>query len=243
MRPPITWGDLLPVLIPGLIVLGAASMLVMQTPLGPLVFGGNLVFLLLSLLVGALVVGYLVSGLQEVLTRIVPAWALPPTSHLGARIHGVTLPRLAVEQAGFRSEASTVTLPLGDAYALERSLAGAWGTPETAGWDRVAFLQRLSLALALAALLAAAFLAWGLLGSGVDAGLRSHGLTVLLLGGATAALVGQRSATARREAIINLLADARALLMDRGEHQEVRRVLTDAGLSLEGEDPGFEVPR
>lgn len=243
MRPPITWGDLLPVAVPGLIIVGAAAMLVMQTQLGPLVFGGNLVFLLLSLLVGTLVVGYLVSGTQEVLARVVPAWALPPTSHLASIAHGVNLPRSAVEHAGFESETATVTLHLGDAYALERSLAGAWGTPETAGWDRVAFLQRLSLALAVSALLAAAFLAWGFTGAGIDAGLRSHGFTVLLLGGAAAALVGQRSATARREAIINLLADARALLTDRGEHQEVRRVISDAGLSLKGEDPGFEVPR
>ncbi len=243
MRPPITLGDLLPIAVPGLLLVGAAAMLVMQTPLGPLIFGGNLVFLLISLVVGILVAGYLVGGIQEVLAGRVASWALPPTSHLAATVHAVTLPQSAVEQAGFRCETDTATLRLGDAYALERSLAGAWGIPEAAGWDRAAYLQRTALALAASSLLAALFLAWGLVAGTVDAGLRSHGLTVLILGALAASLVGLRSVTARREAAINLLADARALLTDRGEHQEVRRVLNDAGLSLKGEDPGYEIPR
>lgn len=235
-------GDLLPVAVPGLVVLGAASMLVMQTPVGEMIFTGPTAFLVLSLVVGTLVLGYLVGAAQEILAGRVPAWALPPTSHLDAGEHGVTLPERAVERAGFVAD-GPVRVPLGLAYALERSLAGAWGTPE-GGWNRAAFLQRISLAMGLSALLALAFLAGGLAaGGGLDPGLRSHGGTVLVLGGLTAWLVGVRASTARREAVVELLADARALIMDRGEHQEVRRVLDELGLSLAGEEPAVGVPR
>jgi hypothetical protein len=234
-------GDLLPVLVPGGIVLGAASTLVLQTPVGTMIFTGPTAFLVVSLLVGTLVLGYLVGGLQELLAGRVAAWALPPTSHLDEQDHTVELPRAAVERAGFRAEGS-VHVRLGLAYALERSLAGAWGTPE-GGWDRAAFLQRVALALGLSAGLAVGFLVAGVAGGGLDAGLRSHGGTVLLLGGLAGWLVAVRAGAARREAVLELLADARAMIMDRGEHQEVRRILDELGLSLAGEEPAVGVPR
>jgi hypothetical protein len=43
--------------------------------------------------------------------------------------------------------------------------------------------------------------------------------------------------------VLELLADARAMVMDRGEHQEVRRILDELGLSLAGEEPAVGVPR
>lgn len=243
MRTPAMLGDLLPVAVPGLIVVGAASMLVMQTRIGPQIFGGPIVFLLLSLLVGILVVGYLVAGLQEVLAGRLDAWTLPPASHLDFSEHRVLVPSHAFERAGFTCQEAGVAVPLGAAYALERALAGAWGTPEGAGWDRVAFLQRITLALGLSAVLALAFMLGGLAAGGLDPGLRSHGGTVLVFGAVTAYLVGRRVARARREAIIDLLADARALLLDRGEQKEVRRVLNELDLTLKEEDAGVGIPR
>lgn len=236
-------GDLLPIAVPGVIVVGAAAMLVMQTPIGPMVFGGPIVFLLLSLTVGVLVTGYFVTGIQEVLSGRLDAWALPPEGHLDWSDHAVLVPSHALERAGFRCEEAGVAVPLGTAYALERALAGAWGTLEGAGWDRVAYLQRVTLALATSALLAFVFLVASLGMGGVDAGLRSHGATVAILGTLTALLVGRRVTAARREAVIDLLADARALLLDRGEQREVRRVLNDLGLSLAEEDPGMSITR
>lgn len=237
-------GDLLPIAVPGLIVVGAAGMLVMQTAIGPMIFGGPIVFLLLSLIVGVLVTGYLVTGIQEVLSGRLDAWALPPEGHLDWSDHAVLLPSHALERAGFRCEEPGVAVPLGTAYALERALAGAWGTPEGAGWDRVAYLQRVTLALGLAALLAFVFLVGGVAtGGGIDPGLRSHGGTVAILGTLSALLVGRRVTAARRESVIDLLADARALLLDRGEQREVRRVLNDLGLSLAEEDPGMNITR
>lgn len=240
MEPPALFGHLLPVAIPGTIIVGALAMLVMQTPLGPMIFQGPLPFLLLSLIVGILVLGYLVSALQETLSRSLSTWALPPTGHLDDDGHAITLPPHAVERAGFQAQTAPVTIPLGDAYALERSLAGAWGTPERS-WDRAAFLQRLTLAFLTSALTATLFLIQGALTSRITPGLASHGLTVLLLAGITAALLTHRAQMARKEAILELLADARALLTDRGEHQEVRRILNDANLTLTGEDPGYKI--
>lgn len=237
-------GDLLPVATPGLLVVGAAAMLVMQTTIGPMIFGGPIVFLLLSLVVGVLVVGYLVAGLQELLASRWNPWALPPSSHLDWGQHAVIVPSHAIERAGFRCPEAGVAVPLGTAYALERALAGAWGTPEGAGWDRVAFLQRITLALAISAILALVFVIGGFAASGaLDPGLRSHGGTVFILGALAAGLVGRRAVTARQESVIDLLADARALLLDRGENKEVRRVLNDLDLSLDEGDPGMSIRR
>lgn len=234
--------SLLDVAVPGAIVLGAVSMLVMQTPVGPMIFSGPVAFLVVSLVVAVLVLGYLTAALQEVLAGRLAAWALPPTSHLDEGEHAVHLPARTVERAGFGCEGDGVTVRLGLAYALERSLAGAWGTPE-GGWDRAAYLQRISLALGLSALLALAFLAAGMATGGIDPGLRSHGGTVFVLGSVASWLVSIRAAQARRETVVELLADARALIMDRGEHQEVRRILDELGLSLAGEEPTVGVPR
>lgn len=241
MRPPAMASDLWGVAVPGAIVLGALAMLVMQTPLGSMIFSGPVAFLVVSLLVGVLVLGYLTAALQEVLAGRWSPWALPPTSHLDEGDHTVRLSAASVERAGFGCEGEAVTVRLGLAYALERSLAGAWGTPE-GGWDRAAYLQRIALAMALSALLALGFLASGL-SAGFDAGLRSHAGTVLVLGSLTAWLVSIRARQARREAVVELLADARAMIMDRGEHQEVRRILDELGLSLTGEEPTVGVPR
>lgn len=243
MRTPATWGALLPVAVPGLIVVGAAGLLVMQTTIGPQIFGGPTVFLVLSLLVGTLVVGYLVAGVQEWLATRRPGWALPPQAHLTEAEHAIELPERALRRAGYEAQSTPVEFPLGRAYALERTLAGAWGTPEGAGWDRAAFLLRVALALGLSAALGLAFLAGGLVDGAIDRGLRSHGGTVLILGGLSSWLVARRAAWARREAIVDILADARALVLDRGEFEEVRQVFDELGLRLKGRDAGVSVTR
>lgn len=236
-------GDLLPVAVPGLIVVGAAGMLVMQTSIGPMVFGGPIVFLLLSLLVGVLVVGYVLAGLQSWLSARWARWALPPEAHLDVGEHSIILPAYALERAGFRCKDAGLAVPLGSLYALERSLAGAWGTPEGAGWDRVAFLQRITLALGLSTLLALGFLIGAIATGNVDPGLRSHAGTVLVMGAIGTGLVARYVAQARREAVIDLFADARAFLMDRGEHDEIRRVMDELDLGLKEQDPAHNVPR
>lgn len=241
MRPPATLGDLLPVLVPGLVLVGAAALLAMATPVGPMIFAGDVVFLLLSILAGALVAGYVVSALQEGLAAARPAWALPPMAHLAADDHAAQVPAPAARRAGFEAEGPTVEVPLGAAYALERALAGAWGIPEGAGWGRVAHLQRMALALGLSSALALAFLAGGLLDGSVSRGLRAHATPVLVLGALGAWLCWRRARAARREGVVDLLADARALVMDRGEHPEVRRVLDELGLDLQ--EPPVEVQR
>lgn len=241
MRAPLRPGDLLPVLVPGLVLVGAAALLAMATPVGPMIFAGDVVFLLLSILAGALVLGYLVAGLQEHLATTRPGWALPPAAHLAEADHVVALPARAVERAGFQAQGEPVEVPVGDAYALERSLAGAWGIPEGAGWGRTQHLQRVALALAASTALAAAFLAGGFLTGAVSRGLRAHGTPVLVLGAAGALVLWGRARAARREGVVDLLADARALVMDRGPHPEVRRVLD--GLGVELEEPDVDVRR
>lgn len=243
MRAPATWGALLPVALPGLIVVGATALLVMQTPIGPQIFGGPTVFLLLSLVVGTLVVGYLVAGLQEWLATVRSNWALPPQAHLTEAEHAIELPEQALRRAGYEAESTPIRIPLGRVYALERTLAGAWGTPEGAGWDRAAFLQRIALALGLSAGLATVFIVGGLADGAIDRGLRSHGGTVLILGALTSWLVARRAVWARREAIVDILADARALVLDRGEFEEVRQVFDELGLRLTGRDAGVSVTR
>lgn len=232
MRPPARLGDLLPVLVPGLLLTGAAALLAMATPVGPMIFGGDAVFLVLSILAGALVLGYILGAVQEQLASFHPDWTLPPAAHLAAGDHVVTLPAAAVARAGFEAEGGSVVVPLGEAYALERSLAGAWGVPEGAGWARVQHLQRVALALGASAVLAAAFLVGGLSGGGLPRGLVSHGTPVLVLGAVGSTLLWRRARAARREGVVDLLADARALVMDRGEHPEVRRILDELGLEM-----------
>jgi hypothetical protein len=241
MRPPATLGDLLPVLVPGTVLLGAAALLAMATPVGPMIFAADAVFLLLSVVAGALVAGYLVAGLQEHLAATRPAWALPPMAHLAPTDVAEHVPATAAQRAGFEADGTTVEVPLAAAYALERALAGAWGIPEGAGWGRVQHLQRMALALGASAALAAAFFLGGLLAGEISRGLRAHGTPVLVLGLVGALLCWRRARAARREGVVDLLADARALVMDRGEHPEVRRVLDEVGLDLR--EPEVDVRR
>ena len=238
MRTPGSLGDLLPVAVPGFLVVGALSVLLLPTALGALAFGGPAVQLVVGLLTGALVFGYLIAGLQEALARRAGRWALPPSAHFAAGPAVVELPATAVERAGYApASPGPVSVPLGLAYSLERSLAGEWGTPEGAGWDRVAFLHRVSLALGLAAVLAAALMLGTAAAGAFTSGIRSHASAVLLLGGLASWMVGRFALQARREAVLDLLADARALLMDRGDTAEVRHALAAIGLELAEESP------
>lgn len=241
MRTPVRFGDLLPVAVPGFLVVGAASLLVMQTAVGVMIFNGPIVFLLLGLLVGVLVLGYILAGVQEILSTRLAGWSLPPEAHLDDDEHVIEVPAYGFERAGFSVEGSLVQVPLGSAFALERALAGAWGTPEGAGWERIAFLQRVTLGFIVATLIAVLFFVGGIAQGQLDAGVRSHGGMVFLLGALGTWLVGRRIRPTRQEAVLDLFADARALLLDRGEQDEVRRVMEDLGLSLAEEDPGLGV--
>lgn len=244
MRTPGSVGDLLPVAVPGFLVLGALSVLVTPTVVGQLAFSGPWQQLLLGVLTGTLVLGYLLASFQEALARSLRAWALPPNAHLAHREHAIEMPEAALRRAGYESvEGGGAIVPLGAAYALERSLAGEWGTPEGAGWDRVAFLQRLTLAFGAAGLLGLAFLLGAAANGTLDQGMRSHAGAVFVLGWLVAMLLARVVRHARREAVLDLLADARALLLDRGESAEVRRVLTDLGLDLSEESVAASVSR
>lgn len=243
MRTPAMLGDLLPIAVPGFLVVGALSVLVRPTVIGDLAFTGSWVFLIMGVATGTLVLGYLLAGLQEALSTRVSAFALPPASHLDWSEHAVVLPAPAVERAGYRCGEGGVVVPLGTAYALERALSGAWGTPEGAGWDRVAYLQRIAMALGLSALLGLGFLAVGLATGSLNPGIRSHGGAVLLLGALSSWLVALKASRSRSEAVLDLLADARALLLDRGEQTEVRRCLNEIGIELTEEGMGLNVAR
>jgi hypothetical protein len=230
-------GDLLDVIVPGLILEGAIAIMAIATPVGPMIFSGPWMFTVLTVIAGVLVLGYIAAGLQSWIAHRYTAWLLPPDAHLAPNAAPIRVPARAVERAGFQAENDPVEVPHGHAYALERSLAGAWGVPE-ATWARAAFLQRVTVAFTLSALVAAFFLVGDVAnGAGVTRGIRTHGSMVLGVGVLGALLVNRAAAWARRTAIVDLFADARAMVMDRGEHREVRRVLDAVGLEMEGE-PG-----
>lgn len=241
MRAPSTFGQLAPIAVPGLILVGALSMLVMATRIGTMVFTGPWLFVLLSILAGTLVAGYLVAGLTEVVADSRAGWTLPPTGHLILPERGVNLPDHAVQRAGFATSHDPVHIPLHLAYALERSLAGAWGIPED-HWSRTKFLQRLTVALVLSVLLATIFLVGdALLGEGISRGMRDHAGTIVIAGTLAGWLLANAAERTRCEAVIDLLADARALVMDRGEHREVRRVLEEIGISIDDNEAAVGV--
>jgi hypothetical protein len=242
MRAPASFGQLAPVVVPGLIVVGALGLLVTATPIGAMIFGGPWIFVLLSVAAGTLVAGYLTAGLAELFADRLGTWALPPGAHLSRRDPVIQLPARAVERAGFTAGQDPVLVPVEAAYALERSLAGAWGVPED-HWSRTAFLQRLTLALVLSVAFALAFMSGDVLvGEGLSRGMREHAGTVLFGGLVTAWLVARAVRRSRREAAVDLLADARAMVMDRGEHREIRRVLDDIGIELDEGEAAMGVP-
>lgn len=233
MRAPASFSQLAPIAVPGLVLVGALGLLVMATPIGFMVFGGPWLFTLLSIVAGVIVAGYLVTALTESVAGRRAGWRLPPAAHLLARESSVQLPAEAVRRAGFEVDEGPVRVPTHLAYALERSLAGAWGVPED-HWSRTAFLQRLTTALVLAVVFATLFLLGDVLaGQGLSSGMRSHAGTIVLAGSITGWLVAGVADRTRREAVIDLLADARAMVMDRGEHREVRRVLDELGLEID----------
>lgn len=242
MRAPASFGQLAPIVVPGLIVVGALGMLVTATPIGAMIFGGPWIFVLLSLVAGTLVAGYLTAGLAEAFADRLGTWSLPQGAHLAEDEPVVALPAHAIERAGFTTELAVVHVPAHAAYALERSLAGAWGVPED-HWSRTAFVQRLTLALVLSVAFALAFLVGDLLmGEGISRGMREHAGTIVVAGSLTAGLTARSVRRTRREAVIDLLADARAMVMDRGEHREVRRVLDDIGIDLDEDEASIGVP-
>lgn len=241
MRTPMSMGDLLPVAVPGFLVIGALSILVTPTFLGALAFTGPLVGLLLGLATGVLVFGYLITAVQTMLSGRAGGWGLPPETHLAKAQPVVTLPAEALERAGFSVHAPVLEVPLGHAFSLERALAGAWGTPEGAGWDRVAFVQRMAIAFWTSAGLALLFLLGAGLTGQLSRGLRDHATPVLVLGLAVAWLLSRLAARLRKEAVLELFADARALLLDRGENREVQRVLADLDVRLAEEELGIEL--
>ncbi len=242
MRTPGTFGHLLPIAVPGFIVMGALSVLVTPTIVGRLAFfSGSTSLLVIGVLTGTLVIGYLLSGWQTWLAGTSAGWALPPEAHLSEEERVVELPARAVQRAGFSTHDETVVVPLAEAFAMERALAGAWGTPEGAGWDRVSFVQRLVLAFAASAVLALGFLAGAIAMGAVSRGMRDHAGSVLVLGAIGAWLLHRLAARMRREAVLEILADARALLLDRGENTEVQRVLQDIGLRLQEEELGIGI--
>lgn len=241
MRAPATLGHLLPVAVPGLVLVGALGLLVTATPVGAMVFSGPWTLVVLSILAGVLVAGYAVAGLAEAVAARRPRWALPPETHLAGPERAVTLPARAVQRAGFATAREQVRVPVHLAYALERSLAGAWGVPED-HWSRTRFLQRLTVALVASVALATAFLVGdALAGHGITRGMREHAGTVILAGGLTGWLAAGAAERTRRHAVVDLLADARAMVMDRGEHREVRRVLDAIGLELADEEAAVGV--
>jgi hypothetical protein len=242
MRAPASFGQLAPVVVPGLVVVGALGMLVTATPIGAMIFGGPWIFVLLSLVAGTLVAGYLTAGLAQLFADRLGTWALPPGAHLSPREPAISLPARAVERAGFNAAHEAVRVPAWAAYALERSLAGAWGVPED-HWSRAAFLQRLTLALVLSVAFALAFMAGDVLvGEGLSRGMREHAGTIAIAGTFTAALVARGVRRARQAAAIDLLADARAMVMDRGQHREIRRVLDEIGIELDQGEAAVGVP-
>lgn len=235
MRAPASFGQLAPIFVPGLVVVGALGLLVVATPIGGMIFGGPWIFVLLSVFAGTLVAGYLVAGLASWLSDRRVGWALPPSAHLVAAERTVNLPARAVERAGFETDEERVRVPAHLAYALERSLAGAWGVPED-HWSRTAFLQRITVALVLSVLFATLFLLGDVAaGQGLSRGMRQHAGTIVIAGTLTGWLLARAAERSRQEAVIDLLADARAMVMDRGEHREVRRVLDELGLELADE--------
>lgn len=244
MRTPGSLGDLLPIAVPGFLVIGALSTLIIPTVVGALAYSGPLTPLVLGLITGTLVFGYLLATVQEAIARRGGAWALPPGSHLADREATIVVPNAAVRRAGFEPiDNDAIEVPIATAYALERSLSGEWGTPEGAGWDRVAFLQRLTLGFATASLLGLAFLVVAVATENLTRGIREHATPVFVLGGLVAWALGRVVAHARRESVLDLLADARALLMDRGDVAEVRRVLSELGLELSEESLSASVSR
>lgn len=229
-------GDLLEIVVPGLILQGALGILAIATPVGPMIFSGPWVFTVLTVLAGVLVVGYLVAGLQAWVGSYRHTWQVPPGSHFAEVPAVIDLPAHAVERAGFTTEEQTVQIPQGKAYALERSLAGAWGIPEDT-WSRPVFLQRLTVAFALSAIAGLVFVLGDLAnGGGITPGIRRHAGLVIPASIVTGWLTARAAQAARKTAILDLLADARAMVMDRGEHREVRRVLDEIGLGLAEED-------
>jgi hypothetical protein len=242
MRAPVSFGHLAPIVVPGLILVGALGLLVMATPIGAMVFNGPWIFVLLSVLAGTLVAGYLVAGLAGALADRRAGWTVPPAAHLAEGERAIRLPARAVERAGFATSGEVVSVPAHAAYALERSLAGAWGVPED-HWARTVFLQRLTVAFVVSVLFATAFLVGdALLGAGISRGIREHAGTIVVAGAVTGWLLANAVERARREAVLDLLADARAMVMDRGEHREVRRVLDEIGIELEGGEAAVGVP-
>ncbi|MDX1612066.1 MAG: hypothetical protein R3185_06830 [Candidatus Thermoplasmatota archaeon] len=241
MRTPGTLGHLLPVALPGFVVTGALVTLVMPTFLGRLAFTEPVVPLVVGLLTAVVVFGYLLAAIQTRLAASRPGWALPPEAHLASDDVAEVLPASAVQRAGFATHSDPVEIPLGHAFALERALSGAWGTPEGAGWDRVAFIQRMGLSLMTAGGLAIAFLAGAGAAGAMSRGLRDHAGPVLVFGLLTGWLLLKAARRMRKEAILELLADARALLLDRGENTEVQRVLADVDLRLQEEELGVDL--
>jgi hypothetical protein len=242
-------GDLLDVIVPGLILQGGLGVLVIATPVGPMIFGGPWVFTLLTVVAGVLVTGYLVAGLQAWIGTRRATWQMPPGSHFADEQPTVELPARAVERAGFTTTHETIEVPHGDAYALERSLAGAWGIPEDT-WNRAIFLQRITVAFTLAAIAGVVFVLGDVaMGQGLSRGIRTHAGLVIPASLVTGWLTASAAQGARRAAILDLLADARAMVVDRGEHREVRRVLDELGLGLaeeetdESNDETWGVPR
>ena len=242
MRAPASFGQLAPIAIPGLLLVGALGMLVMATPIGGMIFGGPWIFVLLSVVAGTLLAGYLVTALAQAWADRRAGWALPPAAHLAVGDRAIRLPARAVERAGFVTHQDEVRVPAHAAYALERSLAGAWGVPED-HWSRTAFLQRLTVALVLSVVAAVVFLVGdALAGAGISRGMREHAGTVVIAGTLTGWLVATSVERSRQEAAVDLLADARAMVMDRGEHREVRRVLDDIGIELDSGEAAVGVP-
>lgn len=241
MRAPASFGQLAPIAVPGFILVGALAMLARATAIGSLIFSASWVFLLVSVLAGTLVAGYLVAGLADSLADRRAGWSLPPASHLQEAERAIYLPAHAVERAGFTTAEDVVRVPAHAAYALERSLAGAWGVPED-HWSRTTFLQRITIALVLSVVVATGFLvASAFLGGRISPGMRSHAGTIIIAGTIAGWLLANAVERTRREAVVDLLADARAMVMDRGEHREIRRILDELGLDLEGSEAAVGV--